>query len=469
MHTGNVKILATIGPSSSSLHIIKGLMKNGANAARLNFSHGTHDEHKRRFKLIRQASRTLAIPFAVIADLQGPKIRIGELEGYQPVELERGKNIIITAEDIAGTSDIISTTYPGLIRDISPGNMLMIDDGLIRIRVLKKDRKSALCKVIEGGVLGERKGINLPGVKISTPSFTKKDRKDLALALELGVDYIALSFVRTEEDVIRLKKMIQNKNKSVRVIAKIEKPEAVKRIDRIIEEADGIMIARGDLGVEMSPSQVPMIQKEIIRKANKKNKLVIVATQMLESMRKSRIPTRAEASDVANAVIDSADALMLSGETAMGKYPVESVKMMRKIIGETERSSFIPEKEFAPEDWDDTVENAAIHAASFAAKELGTSLIGAFTLSGRTALHLSKKRPSYKVIAFTPAIEAYNAMSLLWNITPVNTGYYDNIEKMFAAAKEYVVRKKLVKKRVPVVFVTGEMGIQHSANTIKII
>ena len=329
------KILATLGPATSSVEKLEALINAGADAFRLNFSHGNYESFEQLFQNIDAVCKKKSMPIAILIDLQGPKIRIGNLEKDE-IEILNGQKIEITTDKVTGTKDLISTSYKLLPKDAQVGNDILIDDGLIHLKVAQKKKKSVVCEVIEGGTLKPKKGMNLPDMQLSTPSFSEKDLANLEFALNYRVDFVALSFVRKANDIKSLKEVLKLKKKSIPIIAKIEKPEAVDNFDEILNEADGIMVARGDLGVELDPEDVPLIQKQIIRKCKSVGKLVITATQMLESMIYNPVPTRAEASDVANAVWDGTDVVMLSGESSVGKYPVEAVRTMNNILLKTE-------------------------------------------------------------------------------------------------------------------------------------
>ncbi len=332
------KIVCTIGPATRSPRMIRRLLEAGMDVARLNFSHGTHQEHAHSIAMLRDAAIEHEKPIAILADLQGPKIRTGPLAGSRPVQLRAGQRFVITTSRILGDSTRVNTTFTPLPREVHRGDRILLSDGLIELRVRQVRGREVICEVVNGGALGEHKGINLPGIKLRVPALTPKDRADLAFALKHGANYIAVSFVRRPEDVLLAKSLVRRAGLDTPVIAKLEKPEAIGNLAAILRAADGVMVARGDLGVEMSPERVPVVQKTIIARAREFRKPVITATQMLESMTENPRPTRAEASDVANAVFDGSDAVMLSAETATGKYPVEAVSMMARIIEEAESS-----------------------------------------------------------------------------------------------------------------------------------
>ena len=408
------KIVCTLGPSSCSTEMIGDLMEAGMNVARLNFSHGTHESHRQIFDLVRLTARARGLPIAVLADLQGPKIRVRRMADEGGINLERDTQVLLTAQDVKGTPGRIPHTYAPMHRDVAPGDRILLDDGRLELQVLASEGEDVRCRVVTGGSLTDRKGINLPGIALSTPCLTDKDKADLALALELGVGYVALSFVRRPEDIIEARLLAGD----TPIIAKIEKPEAVENFAAILHEADGIMVARGDLGVEMGPERVPMIQKRLIEQTNARGKVVITATEMLDSMRLRPRPTRAEASDVANAILDGTDALMLSGETASGDYPLESVRTMDKIIREVElspRYRSLPERASVG-DMEST--NAVARAAVVAARELGVRSILCFTESGRTAALVSEYRPEASILAVTSSRTVFRRLGLHWGVTP---------------------------------------------------
>ncbi len=460
------KIICTIGPASDSAEMIDKLMRAGMDVARLNFSHGTHAQHARTISRIRQSSGKQAKPIAILADLQGPKIRTGPLEGGCPVMLRAGQPFAITTANILGTSAGVSTTYKRLPKEVRRGDRILLADGLIELRVVRATKKTVFCRVINGGLLSEHKGINLPGVKLKVPAILNKDRKDLAFALRHGANYIAVSFVRRPEDVLMAKEAVARAGKSTPVIAKLEKPEAIENLDAILRVADGVMVARGDLGVEMSPENVPVVQKEIIAKAREWRVPVITATQMLESMTQNPRPTRAEASDVANAIFDGTDAVMLSEETAAGRYPVESVQMMDRIIRKAEASirSFPRPRPPAQLDVAETTCELIRHAS----EELNMKVIAVFTESGFTARLISKYRPRPPVIAFSPDTETRRRLSLLWGVLPRTIAAVRDIDGLAAIAEKRLLEEKLVRRGDVVGIVAGTpLGIRGTTNFMK--
>jgi len=412
------KIVCTLGPASGTLEKMSALIQAGMDVARINFSHGTHDEHRNTIQVLRQAARTAGEPVSVIQDLQGPKIRIGELK-TPTVELVPGKTVTITTEECVGDATRLSTTYTHLPKDVEIGNRVLLDDGKIELNVAGVQGNDIRLKVITGGILTAHKGINLPGVVVSAPSLTEKDKEDLIFAFEHDVDYVALSFVRRAHDVAALRDfIIENgpRGRKIPIIAKIEKGEAIADIDAILKESDAAMVARGDLGVELPTEDVPLLQKMIVRKCNEQGKPVIIATQMLESMLHSPTPTRAEASDVANAVLDGADAVMLSGETSVGEYPVQSVEVMERIIRKTEDHVMMQEK-YDP-DWISTTHeyDPLSKSACVLAENLKASTIVALTHSGSTAAHVAKFRPHARIIAVTTREKIMQRLNLIWGI-----------------------------------------------------
>lgn len=462
------KIVATLGPASNTRAVIQKMIAAGMNVARLNFSHGNYETHAESIKLIRSLSRTMNRQVGILLDLQGPKIRTGKLKDGGPVYLETGKKIRITTQDVTGTVDKISATYENLTKDTKKGDTILLDDGLIELVVMHKRKDVITCRIANGGWLKENKGINLPGVSISAPSLTEKDIRDLNFGIKMGVDYFALSFVRSADDVIQIKEHIKKQGQYTPVIAKIEKPEAVDNLNAILQVADGIMVARGDLGVEMKPEKVPTIQKTVIKAAILANKPVITATQMLETMSVNPIPTRAEASDVANAIYDGTDAVMLSGETATGKYPVQTVGMMARIAARTERSAFMRynlKHKCIP---NDPVSHAVSSSAVKILHELKAQGIMAFSVSGSTARLISKNRPCQPVFAFSPSMSICNQLTLVWGITPLYLPTIKDVKQLIEASERILIHKELTKPNDLIVIVIGLGFKKGSTNVIKI-
>jgi len=450
------KILATLGPATHDVEAIKQLILAGVDGVRLNLSHGTYDFFEEIFNSIHTACLEENSPLAVLVDVQGPKIRIGELE--QPsINLITGNSIEITIEDIKGSEKIISTSYKKLVDDAKIGDPILINDGLIRLKVIQKKSKSLVCEIVNGGILTPTKGMNLPGMNLSTPSITEKDFNDLEFVLMHRVDYIALSFVRSANDVLELKNWLAAKGKTIPVIAKIEKKEAVDNLLEIINASDGVMVARGDLGVELPPQEVPVLQKSIIKQCNAMGKLVITATQMLESMINSPIPTRAEASDVANAVWDGTDVVMLSAETSVGKFPFRAVQMMNDIIINAEQhyedrtKNYFIKPDTLQENLFDSVGKAIVEIS----KQINAQAIVVFTFEGRTARIISKYRPDSKIIAISNSFGTMNNLCLRWGVTSV---YSERIDKEHIAiedAKELILNAGLAAKGDLIIFTAG--------------
>jgi pyruvate kinase len=414
------KIIGTVGPSSTSETVLRDLLRLGMDVARLNFSHGTHEEHARNIDRIRRAARKEGRTVCILQDLQGPKIRTGRLKGHVPVALKAGSALTITPRPLLGTSHMISTTFQGLAREVTAGARILLSDGLIELRVRRVEGEDVECEVLNGGMLGEHQGINLPGAALSIPALTDKDRDDLAFGLKHGVDVVAISFVRSASDVREVKHLIANQGGDVPVIAKLEKPQALEQLEEIFEAASGVMVARGDLGVEMPPEQVPVIQKHVIRRAGEWRKPVIIATQMLESMIENPRPTRAEASDVANAIFDGTDAVMLSAETASGRYPREAVAMMSRIVVEAESNmTTFSELRRRRQRQHMSVAEAICEAIAHAAEDLPMGAIAVFTESGNTARMISKYRPRAGIYAFSQFPAVCNRMNLLWGVHPM--------------------------------------------------
>jgi pyruvate kinase len=452
MNFRSAKIVCTLGPASNSSEMIVRLMEAGMDVARLNFSHGTHEDHARTIERVREASARLSTPIGILADLQGPKIRTGALKDKQPVQLVTGQRFTISIHSIAGTSEGVSTTYKRMARDVSRGDRILLGDGLIELRVLSTTSTSVLCKVVNGGLLGEHKGINLPGVKLRIPAVTPKDHEDLVFALEQGANFVAVSFVRSAKDVLQAKKAISRQKQDVPVIAKLEKPEAIDNLDEILSVSDAVMVARGDLGVEMSPEKVPVVQKQIIARACEARRPVITATQMLESMTQNPRPTRAEASDVANAVFDGSDALMLSAETASGAYPLEAVQMMDRIIREAEANNA---HILRPQPAQFNIAETASELICHASEELHMKVIAVFTETGSTARLVSKHRPRRPIIAFSTLQETRRRLSLNWGVFPRTIGKVADIEELVQAAEKRLLEEHLVQRGDVVGIVAG--------------
>jgi pyruvate kinase len=452
--------------------------------ARLNFSHGTHDYHADRIEMIRSLSVEYHKPITILQDLQGPKIRTGSLEGGKPVFLTDGHRFAITTRPIVGTSRMVSTTYADLPKDVNRGDRILLSDGAIELRVTGVVRQDVTTEVIHGGSLAEHQGINLPGVSVSAPALTEKDRADLVFGVEQGVDYIALSFVRRPEDVSEAKELVEqtlrtlpaqcapeprtlhpsayDTQRTIPIIAKLEKPEAIDALDDILAVANGVMVARGDLGVELPLEQVPMIQKDVISRANARGLPVITATQMLESMIEHPRPTRAEASDVANAILDGTDAVMLSAETAIGKYPVEAVRVMARIacVSEQHYKPGPIERGSTPR----THAHAVASAAHILAREAGAHLIAAFTRTGTSAQLISKERPLMPVVAYTPFEEVYRRLALWWGVMPRRSELLGTTEQLITWVDEQLQEEGLVQKGDEVV-IMGGMPVAGSART----
>jgi pyruvate kinase len=464
------KILATLGPASQEVNIIEQMILAGADGFRLNFSHGNHDYFKPLIEKIRAAATKTNKPVSILQDLQGPKIRTGLLKNHQPVYLEAGKTIEITTEEIEGTPGQISTNYSGMPDDVKTGDPILIDDGAIELKVKNIESNRIMAEVVTGGWLNEKKGINLPGSQISAPSLTEKDIADARFGVAMKVDYIALSFVRSGLDVLALKNLVNELNyPDVKIIAKIEKPEAVKNIKEILEVADGIMVARGDLGVEVPAEKVPLIQKKLIERANKFEKLTITATQMLESMVHNVRPTRAEASDVANAILDGTDVLMLSQETAVGEHPLRAVKTMASISRYTEADEeLFANLELKRPQQLTTFTHGVVHAARAAAIKMKAKAIMVFTQSGTTANLASSQRPPCPIYAFTPLERTYRQLALVWGVHPILFESSSSTDAMIKQAEEILLASGAVRKGDVVVTVSGTNPVRGATNMMKI-
>jgi pyruvate kinase len=436
------KIVCTLGPASSTPEKIGELIDAGMNVARLNFSHGTHEDHAKMLQIVRSEAEKRHRPIAALLDLQGPKIRVGKLKDGQ-IELRPGAELIVTTEQILGDEKRVSTSYQMLPSDVKIGDHILLDDGYLSLAVTGVEGRDVRTVVISGGILKNNKGINLPGVEVSAPALSEKDRTDIGFALRHAVDYVALSFVRRAEDVIEAKRLLTHDNVSIPVIAKIEKPQALERLGEIIDASDGVMVARGDLGVEMGPEKVPLWQKRIIEETNKRGKIVITATQMLESMITHPRPTRAEASDVANAVLDATDALMLSGETASGVHPVEAVRTMARIIDEIEKSAYYKANVEIPDIQIAHSTNAIAHAAYTAAKVMKLRTIVSVSDSGGASRLISEYRPEANIVALTTDEVAYRRLALVWGVTPVLIGPSATTEELIDRVEATLIERNL--------------------------
>ncbi|MGB1717719.1 MAG: pyruvate kinase [Candidatus Latescibacterota bacterium] len=450
------KIVCTIGPASRSPDVLRALVDAGMDVARLNFSHGSHADHAAVVADLRRIADEAGRPLAILQDLQGPKIRLGTLQGGA-VQLSTGARFVLTTEEIEGDADRASTTYKALPSDVTQGDDILLSDGLLRLRVDGVNGEDITCTVVDGGHLRQRAGINLPGAELSVPSMTEKDLADLAFGVEQGVDWVALSFVRSAADVDALKAELARLQADAGVIAKLEKPQAIDALDDIVDAADAIMVARGDLGVEMSPERVPFIQKTIIRACAAAGKPVITATQMLESMIENPRPTRAEASDVANAVFDGTDAVMLSGETAMGAHPVHAVQMMHRIVSEAERNvAAQPEmRRRARREAALSFSDAIAEAAGQVAADTKAAAIVAFTQSGFSAKLIARSRPQTRIYAFTPHRRVQRLLCVHWGLEPRHAAYLERAQDMIGVVEQQLLEEGIVRAGDSLVFLAG--------------
>ena len=469
---GKTKIVCTLGPSSSTVDVIEKMIRAGMDVVRLNFSHSTHEEHRAAMKAVREAAERAGEPIAILQDLQGPKIRTGKLASPE-VRLVDGAKFIITINEIAGNKERVSTTYQNLPKDVKPGDTILMDDGLLQLKVLSSTTTDVVTEVVHGGILKEHKGINLPGVSVSAPSLTDKDIDDLEFGIANDIDYVALSFVRTGDDIRRLREFIIakiDKGKKLPIIAKIEKREALDNIDEIIREADAIMVARGDLGVECATEDVPIAQKMICKKANAAGKPVIIATQMLESMIENPRPTRAEANDVANGVLDGADAVMLSGETSVGKYVVEVVRTMDLIIRRAEEE-YRDQLDLADEAGEKQAEvfKAIGRAACVLAKQIGAAAIVPITHSGETAKTIAKYRPYGKIIAVTDRERIRRRLNLVWGVRSILVPKIADTDTTLATIQQELLKSGYVNKGDYIVMTAGiPLLARGTTNMVKV-
>ncbi len=464
------KIVCTIGPACDSEECIADLMRLGMDVARLNFSHGTHPEHARRIRRIRDAARKLKRTICILQDLQGPKIRTGQLKKGAPVELKKGSLLTITPRQIVGSAALISTDFAGLAREVQPGSRVLLSDGRIELRVRAVNGADVECEVVNGGTLAEHQGINLPGAVVAIPALTGKDKLDLQFGLKHGVDAVALSFVRSADDIRVAKNLMRDFGRSVPLIAKLEKPQAIEHLEEILEATDGVMIARGDLGVELPPEKVPIIQKQVIQRAGVWRKPVITATQMLESMTENPRPTRAEASDVANAIFDGTDAVMLSGETASGRYPREAVAMMARIIMEAEtsiaQSPPVPRRRHEKRGY--SIAETICESIAHAAEDLPMRAIAVFTETANTARMLSKHRPKVRIYAFSRNLDVCNRMNALWGVHPIHKEKWESAESMLKTAEEDLLPKGLIRPGEVLGLVAGTKFTSGATNFMRL-
>jgi pyruvate kinase len=464
------KIVATLGPASYDRKVVERLIQSGTDVIRLNFSHGTKEQHQKGLETVREVSKRLGRAVACLQDLSGPKIRTGTVSAKEGVLLEDGASFTLTTEKSVGNAERVSTSYSLLPQDVGPGKRILLDDGLIELEVEEISGGDVRTRVVSGGRLKSKKGINLPGVSLSIPSLTKKDREDMDFGLSLDVDFVAQSFVRSRSDVEELRAYLTQRGRpDLPVIAKIEKPDAVGNLPSILNVADGVMVARGDLGVELPTEQIPTLQKEIIRAANERGRVVITATQMLESMVEQPRPTRAEATDVANAILDGTDALMLSAETAIGNYPVESVATMARIaeyterrLGPRRRRSDFAALEGSP------VARAVAVAACRAAEQLDARYVVAFTESGSTARLVSYCRPASTILAFTPHERVYRQLALTWGATPMKSRHYETTDEMLESCMKLLSAHDLVVPEDIAIVVCGTTTLEGATNMMKI-
>lgn len=471
------KIICTMGPRTDDANMMRDLIDAGMDIARFNFSHGTHEEQKTRMDLLKRVRKEMKRPIAILLDTKGPEIRTGQLEGGQKVLLQEGQTFTLTTEKIVGNAERCYQTYEGLVRDVKPGNTILIDDGLIQLTVEEVTDTDVVCRVVNGGEMGQQKGINIPNVNVELPAITEQDKEDIIFGIEQGIDFIAASFIRNSSAIKEIKDLLHaNGGDGIQVIAKIENAEGVKNIDKIIKAADGIMVARGDLGVEIPAHEVPHIQKLIIKKCNENYKPVITATQMLDSMIRNPRPTRAEVADVANAIYDGTDAIMLSGETAMGKYPVQAVNMMVKIAESTEPLlDYESHLDYKALRGNKNVSSSVGMAAVQTAVNLCADCIITPTMSGQTARLISNFRPRVPIYAVSPNDWARRRMQIYWGVQPVMGYEEDSTENIISHAMYVVRREKLIKKGDMVVFTAGDpatnlvMGEGAMTNILQVI
>ena len=463
------KIIATLGPASSDPVMLARMIRGGMDVARLNFSHGTNADHTRAIRRVRHASQRVGRTVGLLLDLQGPRLRVGEFEGGS-VRVVSGATVLVTNTRGKGTAGRIPVLYSGLMKDVAPGDRVLIDDGKVILRVTGKSKGGLRCRVLAGGQVSDHKGVNFPGVRLSAPSMTPKDRRDLAFGLEMGVDFVALSFVRRAEDITGLRRLLRRAQHPPMLIAKIERREAIENLESILDVADGVMVARGDLGVEYPAERVPILQKRIIERANAREVLVITATQMLETMVASATPTRAEASDVATAIYDGADAVMLSAETAVGQYPIEAAAMMDRIAKRVQADPLyfanLDAGRMAPEHTD---RDAISAAACQVAETIGAAAIVSFTSSGATALRAARERPAAPILVLTPHVGTARRLALLWGAHCVHLADITSFADMVQKAVRTAHREEIAGPGQRVVITAGvPFGTPGSTNVLRI-
>ena len=469
------KIVCTLGPATDDDNVLRELIKSGMDCARFNFSHGTHEDHKKRYEQVERIRKELRLPIPAILDTKGPEVRIKSFKDDKPVELKTGSEYTLTTEDVIGDEKRAAINYPNLASDIETGVTILIDDGLLELKVTEIDRKESgddiRCKVIHGGMLKPNKSCNFPGIHLSMPYLSERDKSDLLFGIKTGFDIVAASFVTRDEDIIQIRKLLdENGGKDISIIAKIENQDGVDNIDDILRVADGIMVARGDMGVEIPFVEIPRIQKELIHKGYNAGKQVITATQMLESMITHVRPTRAEITDVANAIYDGTSAIMLSGETAAGKHPVEAVRTMALIAETTENDiNYANRLKSRPDDKDKNITNAISHAACTTAHDLGAKAIVTVTKTGGTAKMLSKFRPSCPIIGCTPNPTVCRQMNLSWGVTPLMMDEKSSTDELLDGAIDAAVEHGLLKEGDVTVITAGiPLGVSGNTNMLKV-
>lgn len=463
------KIICTIGPASEQEDKLKALMKAGMNVARFNFSHGSHEEHNRKYDRVIKVSNELGLPIATMMDTKGPEIRLGDIEGGK-TELVSGQTFTLTTKSMLGNNEKVEITYKNLMQDISVGSTILIDDGLIEMEVVQITDMDIVCKVINGGPISNHKGVNVPGAELSMPYISAVDKKDIEFGAELGFEYIAASFTRTKEDILEIREIIKEHNSRMKIIAKIESVQGIQNIDEILEVSDGIMVARGDMGVEVPMEEVPIIQKSLIKKAVAQGKHVITATQMLESMIKNPRPTRAETTDVANAIYDGTTAIMLSGESAAGLYPIEAVKTMARIAERAESDIDYKSRLKKSNDLEDiSITTAISHACCSTAMDLNAAAIITVTMSGFTAGLVSKYKPSCPIIGCTVNPVICRQLNMMWGVLPVLINKKNSAEELYAEAIAAAANEGVLKKGDVVVLTAGvPLGVSGKTNMIRV-